>query len=155
MRLVTIILGLIMLSFSIVGCEDDDDEEEGGSIIGEWVLDDPEDVYYTKITADSFTDYDYQGDDFDEGDDCYDIFTYPYTIDGNEITIDFILFEATGTYRVSGDVLTITLSLFGEEGSSRYNRMDFDEASFSQNECVFASGEESEINKVAGIQTDK
>lgn len=155
MRIATIILGLVMLSFTFTACEDDDDDDEGGSIVGEWVLDDPEDVYYTKITSENFTDYDYQGDDFDEGDDCYDIFTYPYTIDGNNITVDFILFEATGTYRVSGDVLTITLTVLGEQGTSRFNRMDFDEASFAQNECTFGSENDITREKVAGIQVSK
>ena len=77
--------------------EDDDEPIEEVTIFGMWELtgfiekdiqyDNQGDVYYTNITENSITDYDFMGDSYDQGDDCYEIFNYEVTFDGNSATI--------------------------------------------------------------------
>lgn len=56
------------------GCKDSNNNDENTSVLGLWQLDSNEgDINYINITTTTVTSYDYMGDEFDEGPDCYEI----------------------------------------------------------------------------------
>lgn len=58
------------------GCKDSNNSDENDSVLGLWQLDSTEgDVSYIDVTGETVTTYDYMGDDFDEGPECYEIDT--------------------------------------------------------------------------------
>ena len=107
------ILTVIILSlFVIQGCKDSTNIDEDASVLGLWQLNSTEgDISYVNINTTNVTSYDFMGDEFDEGPDCYEIdvqqildvngskytFTDPFdpnatievdvTANGNELTI--------------------------------------------------------------------
>ncbi len=89
-----IIANLIALflcsSLLFTACDDNSsNNDEATPVEGLWKLQSTEgDVSYLNITATVITDYDYMGDAFDEGDDCYDITTLQIAgINGDIYTI--------------------------------------------------------------------
>lgn len=71
------------------GCKDSNNTEDD-SILGLWQLDSSEgDVYYVNITTELVTFYDYLGDEYDEGPECYEIITYEILdINGDTYTFE-------------------------------------------------------------------
>ncbi len=72
--------------FAFVSCKDNSsDGFEPESVEGLWKLESTEgDLNYVNITSTTVTFYDYQGDEFDEGEDCYIIESQEIEeIDGN------------------------------------------------------------------------
>lgn len=70
------------------------------------------DEVYLNVTKSLVTSYDYQGDSFDEGDDCYDISSLPVTSrDGDTWTlrVDFFGQPLDVTMVRDGDRLTVTV----------------------------------------------
>lgn len=64
------VIGLVMLP----GCKDSNNNDENTSVLGLWQLDSNEgDISYVNITTTTVTAYDYMGDEYDEGPDCYKI----------------------------------------------------------------------------------
>lgn len=60
----------------IQGCKDSNNNDENTSVLGLWQLDSNEgDINYVNITTTAVTSYDYMGDEYDEGPDCYEIDT--------------------------------------------------------------------------------
>jgi len=110
---ISAILTVTMLSLLVLqGCKDSNNNDENTSVLGLWQLDSSEgDINYVNITTTTVTSYDYMGDEFDEGPDCYEIdsqeildvngskytFTDPFdpnatievdvTVNGNQLTV--------------------------------------------------------------------
>lgn len=56
------------------GCKDSNSSNDAYSVLGLWQLDSSEgDIYYVNITTEIVTFYDYLGDEYDEGPECYEI----------------------------------------------------------------------------------
>ncbi len=83
-----IISTMLVTLISVQGCKDSNNEEENDSILGLWLLNSTEgDINYIHITDDVVTFYDYMGDEFDEGPDCYNIGSDEIlAVDGNTYT---------------------------------------------------------------------
>lgn len=59
---------------TIQGCKESSNNDENTSVLGLWQLNSVEgDIRYVNITTETVTEYDYMGDDFDEGPECYEI----------------------------------------------------------------------------------
>ena len=106
----TTILSLILI-FGFGGCKDSNNTEND-SVIGLWQLDSSEgDVYYVNITTEIVTFYDYLGDEYDEGPECYEIISYEILdVNGDTYTFEDPLDpEATIQVEVtvSGNQLTV------------------------------------------------
>ncbi|MGK7370108.1 MAG: hypothetical protein ACNS64_07815 [Candidatus Halalkalibacterium sp. M3_1C_030] len=110
---ISAILTVLLLSLLVIqGCKDSNNNDENTSVLGLWQLNSTEgDISYVNITTTSVTSYDFMGDEFDEGPDCYEIdalqildvngskytFTDPFdpnatievdvTANGNELTV--------------------------------------------------------------------
>ncbi|NGP75377.1 hypothetical protein G3570_01945 [Balneolaceae bacterium YR4-1] len=66
-------IALISLLF-LPGCKDSNNNDENTSVLGLWQLNSNEgDISYVNITTTTVTSYDYMGDEYDEGPDCYEI----------------------------------------------------------------------------------
>ena len=60
----------------LTACSDNSSSSDDDTVEGLWKLQSTEgDDYYVNITATTVTEYDFQGDEFDAGEDCYIIFT--------------------------------------------------------------------------------
>lgn len=80
-----ILLGLLILQ----GCKDSNNlDDQTASVLGVWKLNSSMgDDQHIDISADSVTSYDYMGDSYDEGPDCYEITSEQILgIDGNKYT---------------------------------------------------------------------
>lgn len=68
-------LTVALISLVIIqGCKDSNNNDENTSVLGLWQLDSNEgDISYINITTTTVTAYDYMGDEYDEGPDCYEI----------------------------------------------------------------------------------
>ncbi len=112
-------------------------ELDGESISGLWqfsavdVFDLDADVFYFDIDAEAeeIVIYDFLGDDFDEGEDCYRVLDVDITdVDGDVYTLRFNYEDGTTEtgqtrLRAEGDVLLSTIAdAGGNETTERYNR---------------------------------
>lgn len=132
-----LLIALLLLSnFAFIGCDDDEDKET--SLFNEWVLDEGNgDVWYLEMTKTAANHYDYMGDSYDEGDDCYDNWSVQISVSGNTITVTEDGETYALTYAIDGDILTITEVFEGETWTQKWKRQDFDQSSFTSKECTF------------------
>ena len=114
----TLLQTMIILGFTVClsACielpeEDDDETAEPGDIVGVWDYTTDEaggtqDVYYMAVESDGdIIVYDYQGDSYDEGANCYFIYDTGFSqyVSGNR-------FEWTIVQSSSNEVFTVTVS---------------------------------------------
>lgn len=65
---------LLIALTTIQGCKDSSNNDENTSVLGLWQLSSIEgDIRYVNITHETVTEYDFMGDEFDEGAECYEI----------------------------------------------------------------------------------
>ncbi len=76
-KLTAAVSALCMITLiSLQGCKDSNSSNDADSVLGLWQLDSSEgDIYYVNITSEIVTFYDYLGDEYDEGPECYEIVT--------------------------------------------------------------------------------
>lgn len=114
MAVVIFLASLLMLQ----ACKDSKNEIEETSVLGLWQLNSTEgDINYVNIGTDIVTFYDYMGDDYDEGPDCYEIESQEIlNINGNKYTFEDPL-NPNGTIeidvRANGNELTV-MQPFGD-----------------------------------------
>jgi hypothetical protein len=97
--------GLVLCTL-LIGCGDDDDNSAaieasstpaGGEVKafdGVWDdtsdSEDGQDISYSVVSGNSYTSYDYMGDSFDEGDDCYEVSNATLeALGGTDYQLDF------------------------------------------------------------------
>lgn len=129
---------LFALTLSIfVSCKDNgNDDDPFEEIAGLWQLDSDEgDILYIDITPDEVTSYDYLGDEYDEGDDCYLVETSEILeVDGDTFTIEAPEFEGGQlevTITVVSGKLNVTITFLGEELTDTYTRSSAQTGSFT------------------------
>lgn len=136
MRLLTILRLLIAgaLFLSLTAC-DSNDENDSSSLDGVYQLrSDDGDIFFISIEGRSVTSYDYFGDSFDQGDDCYGTFTETGSRSGEVLT--FRTVEDGIEYRlevtVEDDVLTFADYEDGQLfASDKWDRSDRRISSFT------------------------
>lgn len=138
-----LVVGLVCL-FTAVSCKDSSTDSNGNSSPnGLWKLNSTEgDVAYVNITNTQVTFFDYMGDEFDEGEDCYEIelnevleingntytFEDPFdpqetlevevTVDDDQLTVKMPFGDATVTFnytKFGGNTNTFTPECVAEE----------------------------------------
>lgn len=117
---------LLIALTTIQGCKDSSNNDENTSVLGLWQLNSIEgDIRYVNITNETVTEYDFMGDEFDEGPECYEIdvreildingskytFEDPFdpeatievdvTVNGNQLTVVQPFGDATVTLQFS------------------------------------------------------
>lgn len=136
MKKLILLLSIALISIPFIGCKDESDDDV--SIYNEWVLNEGDgDVWFLEITKTTATHYDYMGDSYDEGDDCYDIWSVPISVSNNTITVNDEGETYTLSYSIKGDILTISEEFEGETFTQEWKKEEFNQASFSTKECTF------------------
>ena len=139
----TFSLILFSIFILLMGCKDDSistEVDNNNSYLGIWELvgyidegeeyDNEGDVYYINITENKITEYDYMGDSFDEGPDCYEVYETTIIFDNDVIIIDL---EEFGTYSLRLDIENDQLRVFEDEEESYislWKRSDKEVSSF-------------------------
>lgn len=120
---------VLLLAGLLLGCDSDSNSDsDGDSFDGLWLYDasedEEEDVFYVNFQGNAVTLYDFLGDEFDDGPDCYLIqsFTIEH-IDGNRYEITDEDGESLEvTVRRSGNELSIAFSNFDSGNYTRSNQ---------------------------------
>lgn len=112
-------------------CSDNNNNDRGDELLadiqGMWLLDSEDgDVSYIHVDDRIVSNYDYMGDDFDEGPECY-LYTRTEikTIDGDQVTFiieDDPQFTITAKISVSNSIMSISQKLGGVEFTELFNR---------------------------------
>lgn len=126
-----------------MGCKDDSistEEDNNNSYLGIWEYvgsiyegeqyDNEGDVYYLNIKENKITEYDYMGDSYDEGPDCYEVYETTIIFDNDVIIIEN---EELGTVSVKLAIENDKLRLFSAEEESYislWKRSDKEVSSF-------------------------
>lgn len=132
----TALLSALTLSI-FVSCKDNDNDNDSfEEIAGLWQLDSDEgDILYINITPDEVTSYDYLGDEYDEGEDCYEVeISEILEVDGDTFTIEAPEFEGgqlEATITVVNGKLNIRITFLGEELTDTYTRSNAQTGSFT------------------------
>ncbi len=134
------LLILVVLASIASSCSDDNNNNDAGEelladIQGLWQLNSEEgDINYIHVDDEVIHNYDYMGDDFDEGPECYEYSRNEIiSIDGDEVT--FMIDddpEDTVTVRVSvnNNILSVTQTFAGLQFTELFNRSNKDLDSF-------------------------
>lgn len=140
-RYKTLLTGLLCVLTIIISCKDNSTDSSGdATAVGLWKLNSTEgDISYVKITTSTVTYYDFQGDEMDQGEDCYLIESEEILeVDGNiyrfrdpedsESTIDI---EVT----VTGTTLTVKQPFGNGIVTIEFTKYNGNTSSFTP-ECV-------------------
>lgn len=135
------LLFLVVLISMISSCSDDNNNNDEGEelladIQGLWQLDSEEgDINYIHVDNRIIYNYDYMGDDFDEGPECYEYSRNEIlSIEGDEVT--FMIDDdpedtETVTVIVSNNVLSVSQTFAGLQFTQLFNRSNTDVDSFT------------------------
>lgn len=136
------LLLLSVVCFTFSSCKDNgnNNDDLAGNVEGVWQLDSDEgDVLYIDISTEAVASYDYMGDSFDEGDDCYEIdISDIVEKDGNIYTItnpEFPGSEFEATLELNGNKLTVSMQFMGGNLVEVYTKSNAQTSSFTP-ECV-------------------
>lgn len=134
----TTAISLIALT-AIQGCKESSNNDENTSVLGLWQLNSTEgDIRYINITGETVTEYDYMGDEFDEGPECYEIHIQDILdINGSKFTFEDP-FDPDATIEVdvtaNGNQLTV-IQPFGDANVTlQFNKSNASISSFTP-EC--------------------
>ncbi|MDR8392467.1 hypothetical protein NC796_15035 [Aliifodinibius sp. S!AR15-10] len=132
-------VGLLCV-LTLVSCKDNSTDSELSTAVGLWKLNSTEnDISYINVTETSVTTYDYMGDEYDQGEDCYlievedileingNIYTFTDPFDDSK-TIDV---EVT----VNGNTLTVKQPVASGTVTFEYTKHNGNTSSFTP-ECT-------------------
>ncbi|MGK7369259.1 MAG: hypothetical protein ACNS64_03515 [Candidatus Halalkalibacterium sp. M3_1C_030] len=124
---------------ALQGCKDAGNNDENTSVIGLWQLNSTEgDIRYVNITDETVTEYDFMGDEFDEGPECYEIDIQEILdINGSKYTFEDP-FDPEATMQVNvtanGNQLTVILPFGDATVTLQFNKSNASISSFTP-EC--------------------
>jgi len=87
-----VMVSMLAMTISFVGCSDDDNDDASSSIVGTWVYEEDfgdDDYYYEEITFKSNGTFIVEWEEFYDGDYDSDTVKGTYEIDGDEIIVEF------------------------------------------------------------------
>lgn len=132
-------VAIIMIMTSLLllqGCKDSKNEIDETSVLGLWQLNSTEgDINYVNISTENVTFYDYMGDDYDEGPDCYVIESQDILdVNGSTYTFQDPL-NSNATIKVdvkaNGNELTVTQPFGDITITLKFNKSNASISSFT------------------------
>lgn len=87
-----VMVSMLAMTISFVGCSDDDNDEPSSSIVGTWIYEEDfgdDDYYYEEITFKSNGTFIVEWEEYYDGDYDSETIRGTYEIDGDELIVEF------------------------------------------------------------------